>query len=100
LPDYVWLFAIIFAALAAGTVLLKPYYPAYLPSGIGFAVEMYIGPKCTVPRVIGSLIEQFWLRRDPASHSTLMIVVASRLVLGEGAGAIAVAFYRMFKAIL
>ena len=33
-----------------------------LPSGIGVAVGMYVSPRFTVPRVIGSVAEQLWLR--------------------------------------
>ena len=33
-----------------------------LPSGIGIAVGMYVSPRFTVPRVIGSVAEQLWLR--------------------------------------
>lgn len=59
-----------------------------LPSGIGFAVGMYVAPKWTIPRVIGSLVEQGWLWWRPGSHASLMVVVASGLVLGEGTASI------------
>ncbi|KAK9823302.1 hypothetical protein WJX72_001775 [[Myrmecia] bisecta] len=59
-----------------------------LPSGIGFAVGMYVSPKWTIPRVIGSLIEQAWLIWWPRNHRSLMVVVASGLVLGEGTASI------------
>lgn len=62
-----------------------------LPSGIGFAVGMYVAPKWTIPRVIGSLIEQGWLVWKPQSHASLMVVVASGLVLGEGTASIVTA---------
>ena len=62
-----------------------------LPSGIGFAVGMYVAPKWTIPRVIGSLIEQGWLWWRPGSHASLMVVVASGLVLGEGTASIVTA---------
>ena len=62
-----------------------------LPSGIGFAVGMYVAPKWTIPRVIGSLIEQGWLIWRPQSHASLMVVVASGLVLGEGTASIVTA---------
>lgn len=60
-----------------------------LPSGIGFAVGMYIQPKWTIPRVLGSALEQGWLRYNPASHRSLMVIIASGLVLGEGIASIA-----------
>lgn len=62
-----------------------------LPSGIGFAVGMYVAPKWTLPRIIGSLIEQGWLVWKPKSHASLMVVVASGLVLGEGTASIVTA---------
>lgn len=62
-----------------------------LPSGIGFAVGMYVAPKWTIPRVIGSIIEQGWLYWKPQSHASLMVVVASGLVLGEGTSSILLA---------
>ena len=62
-----------------------------LPSGIGFAVGMYVAPKWTIPRVIGCLIEQGWLWWRPGSHASLMVVVASGLVLGEGTASIVTA---------
>lgn len=47
--------------------------------------------KWTIPRVIGSIIEQIWLLNSPTSHGGLMVVVASGLVLGEGTASILVA---------
>ena len=69
-----------------------------LPSGIGFAVGMYVAPKWTIPRVIGSLIEQGWLHWRPQSHSSLMVVVASGLVLGEGTASTATAVSKAVSA--
>ena len=59
-----------------------------LPSGIGFAVGMYVSPKWTIPRVIGSAIEQGWLRVNARTHRSLMVIIASGLVLGEGVASI------------
>ena len=73
-------------ALTAAEVLL--------PSGIGVAVGMYVSPKWTIPRVIGSLAEQAWFRYSPGSHKRLMVIVASGLVLGEGTASIATALIR------
>lgn len=64
---------------------------AFLPSGISFAVGMYVAPKWTIPRVLGSAAEQVWNCVHPASHRHLMVVVASGLVLGEGTAAIVTA---------
>ena len=62
-----------------------------LPSGIGFAVGMYVPPKFTIPRVIGSCFEQSWRRIDGRTHRNLMVIVASGLVLGEGIASIVLA---------
>ena len=59
-----------------------------LPSGIGFAVGMYVAPRWTLPRVLGCVAEQVWKRLHPGSHRGLMMVVASGLVLGEGTASI------------
>ena len=69
-----------------------------LPSGIGFAVGMYVSPKWTIPRVIGSIIEQSWLLWSPQSHSSLMVVLASGLVLGEGTASILSAIIKAIAA--
>lgn len=59
-----------------------------LPSGISFAVGMYVAPRWTIPRVLGSVAEQVWRRVAPGSHRSLMVVIASGLVLGEGTAAL------------
>ena len=52
---------------------------------------MYVSPKWTIPRVVGSIAEQAWARASPQSHERLMVVLASGLVLGEGTASIATA---------
>eukprot|EP00879_Flechtneria_rotunda_P016698 GHRR01017474.1.p3 GENE.GHRR01017474.1~~GHRR01017474.1.p3 ORF type:complete len:261 (+),score=98.10 GHRR01017474.1:3219-4001(+) len=64
---------------------------ALLPSGVGFAVGMYLTPNWTVPRLIGSIAEQLWLLLNPASHAAYMMVTASGLVLGEGCASVVTA---------
>lgn len=59
-----------------------------LPSGVAFAVGMYVSPKFTLPRVFGMLAEQAWLRVNPETHTNLMLVTASGLVLGEGTASV------------
>ena len=103
LPDKVGIFAALFAVATAAVVATDQwqhghYLASFLPSGIGFAVGMYVGPKYTIPRLLGSLAEQLWKRHHSMTHNSLMVVVASGLVLGEGTGAIVVAFVRMFQA--
>lgn len=66
----------------------------FLPSGVGFAVGMYVAPRWTLPRVIGSVAEVLWARRSPDTHRQLMLVVASGLVLGEGTASIVTAVLR------
>lgn len=106
LPEKVLPFACVGAVLAAAAVVVlhiarttgnSEAWSKWIPSGIGFAVGMYIGPKYTIPRVLGSFAEQIWLRISPSSHSALMVVVASGLVLGEGTGAITAAFVKAFQ---
>lgn len=63
----------------------------YLPSGIGVAVGLYVAPRWTLPRLIGSVIELGWRYADARSHKQFMLVVASGLVLGEGTASILVA---------
>lgn len=60
---------------------------AALPSGVGFAVGMYLTPNWTLPRLIGS-VEQIWLLLSPGSHAAFMMVTASGLVLGEGCASV------------
>ena len=55
---------------------------------------MYVSPKWTIPRVIGSIAEQLWARASPESHERLMVVLASGLVLGEGTASIVTAVLR------
>jgi len=64
---------------------------ALLPSGVGFAVGMYLTPNWTIPRLVGSLGEQLWLLLSPGSHASFMMVTASGLVLGEGCASIVTA---------
>jgi uncharacterized oligopeptide transporter (OPT) family protein len=56
----------------------------WMPSGIGFAIGMYVLPVYVLPRVAGSCAQQLWWRVGPQSHREAMLVVASGLVLGEG----------------
>jgi hypothetical protein len=61
---------------------------ALLPSGVGFAVGCYLTPNWTLPRLVGSVLEQTWLLLSPGTHAAFMIVAASGLVLGEGCASI------------
>lgn len=72
---------------------------SWLPSGIAFAVGIYVSPRFTIPRVAGALVEQIWVRVSPSTHSKVMIVVASGLVLGEGTGSIVNAVSKAIEAV-
>lgn len=64
---------------------------ALMPSGVGFAVGCYLHAKWTLPRVVGSVLEQSWLLLSPQSHAAFMMVTASGLVLGEGCASVVTA---------
>ncbi|KAF6262322.1 OPT superfamily oligopeptide transporter [Scenedesmus sp. NREL 46B-D3] len=64
---------------------------ALLPSGVGFAVGMYLTANWTLPRVLGSVVDQLWLLFSPGSHAAFMMVTASGLVLGEGCASVVTA---------
>lgn len=64
---------------------------ALLPSGVGFAVGMYLTANWTLPRVLGSIVDQVWLLLSPSSHAAFMMVTASGLVLGEGCASVVTA---------
>lgn len=76
------------SASSLGTRQLANAAVKCLPSGISFAVGMYVAPRWTIPRVLGSVAEQVWRRVAPGSHRNLMVVIASGLVLGEGTAAL------------
>jgi len=73
-----------------------PNYGKYIPSGIAFAIAIYVTPNWTVPRVVGSLVHFLWQRWWPESHSEYMIIVASGFVLGEGVTSIITALMKTF----
>jgi uncharacterized oligopeptide transporter (OPT) family protein len=64
LPPKVWEislpFAIIFGVLPWIRPLLKAKIARYIPSGIAFAIGMYIQPNWVIPRVIGGVPSYFW----------------------------------------
>ena len=68
----------------------------WCPSGIGFAIGMYVLPVFVLPRVVGSIAEQVWLAVAQRSHREGMLVVASGLVLGEGIATLVVTLVRAF----
>jgi uncharacterized oligopeptide transporter (OPT) family protein len=70
-----------------------------MPSGIGFAVGMYISPEFVLPRVLGGIlcIPAVWACIAPAKQKGNMLITASGLVLGEGIGSMVAT---VFKSIL
>jgi len=85
-PNVVW-FCIPAAIIAALLPLLSFKYPKlsqWLPSGIAFAIGLYVTPNWTLPRVVGALVSYVWHKYWPEQHSELMVIVASGFVLGEG----------------
>ena len=69
-----------------------------MPSGIGFAVGMYISPEFVLPRVIGGVlsIPAVWSWAAPAKHRGNMLITASGLVLGEGIGSMLATIVKSF----
>jgi uncharacterized oligopeptide transporter (OPT) family protein len=72
------------AALLPLLHLLFPKIEKFLPSGIAFAIGMYVTPNWTLPRVVGALVALIWEKRARDTYGKYMIVVASGFVLGEG----------------
>jgi OPT family oligopeptide transporter len=62
----------------------KNWSTKYLPSGVAFAVGMYVTPNWTIARAAGGLIQFVWEALWPVSNEKYMILVASGFVLGEG----------------
>jgi len=97
LPANTTPFIIAFAILFAIPPILELAFPRakwthYIPSGIAFSLGMLVTPNYIIPRVIGSLITEVWVRyggrdRSPAAiknRRVLSVIMASGLVLGEG----------------
>ncbi|KAJ3339855.1 hypothetical protein HDU93_007740 [Gonapodya sp. JEL0774] len=68
------------------------FFARLLPSGVGFAIGMYITPNFVLPRVAGGIVAYLWRTKRPKSwRGGDGIVVASGLVLGEGVTSLLVA---------
>ncbi|KXS20618.1 OPT superfamily oligopeptide transporter [Gonapodya prolifera JEL478] len=66
-----------------------------LPSGVGFAIGMYITPNFVLPRVAGGIASHLWQNYYPKSwRGGLGIIVASGFVLGEGVTSLLVALIK------
>jgi OPT family oligopeptide transporter len=88
LPDGAWRFAVVFAAVFAGSTVLRGWgrYKGnpWIPGGIAVAVGMYNTPSFTLARAVGGLVQYLWTRSGGESKQTLLVVLASGLILGEG----------------
>lgn len=42
---------------------------SYLFSAMAFGIAMYVTPNWTLPRVFGSLLEYYWRKKYPRTHS-------------------------------
>jgi len=91
LPHSVIPFCIGFGVLGGVLPLIETLTPKkyekylhYLPSGMAFAIGVFLTPNFTFIRFLGSIAQVLWARFAPTSHTNHMIVVASGFVLGEG----------------
>ncbi|KAL1978074.1 hypothetical protein VTN31DRAFT_933 [Thermomyces dupontii] len=100
LPRMAWTVSMIFGGIFVITTILRIIFNAgpkrtqgivpYIPGGVAVAVGMFNVPSFTLARAIGGLIAWWWSRRRPAvqgqedATSSVIIVLASGLILGEG----------------
>ncbi|KAK6331535.1 hypothetical protein TWF730_004609 [Orbilia blumenaviensis] len=82
-------FGVVFAAVTAIKSRSKAGYAGWLPGGIAVAIGMYNTPSFTLARVIGGVAEGYWRRRatgaqDAKNKETVLILVASGAIIGEG----------------
>ena len=92
LPDGAWGFAIGFAAIFAVTTILRGWVVKgnpWIPGGIAVAVGMYNTPSFTLARAVGGGMQWWWSRRFGSEGQTVLVVLASGLILGEGLVSIA-----------
>lgn len=95
LPPMAWQYAVGAGGIFAVTTMLRIYllasdesswrrkvYP-WIPGGIAVAVGMYNTPSFTLARTVGGLIS-FWYVSWKGRGETVVIVLASGLILGEG----------------
>jgi len=98
-PNVIWFCipAVIIAAILPIITTKFPRVGEWLPSGIAFAIAIYVTPNWTIPRVVGGLIHYVWAKYWPDSHAELMVIVASGFVLGEGVTSIITAAMKTAK---
>ncbi|KAI5802936.1 OPT oligopeptide transporter protein-domain-containing protein [Pyronema domesticum] len=86
LPDGAREFAGIFAAVFVVTTITKGWIKKtpWIPGGIAVAVGMYNTPSFTLARAVGGLVQWWWTRKYGEKGQTMLVVLASGLILGEG----------------
>ncbi|EMD00677.1 hypothetical protein BAUCODRAFT_29028 [Baudoinia panamericana UAMH 10762] len=92
-PEFAGAAALIFALLTMlriyGNSIQRPdggkgaWWVPYVPGGIAVAVGMYNTPSFTLARTAGGVLGWWWTKWR-GGQETLMIVLASGLILGEG----------------
>ncbi|KAI8971671.1 OPT oligopeptide transporter protein-domain-containing protein [Mycotypha africana] len=97
LPPHVYEFIVSFAILFGLLVILKAMedrlrwvkkWSWLFPQGIAFAVGIYNPPSFTLARVMGGITCHIWNRYCEKPNDTVIIIIASGFVLGEGTCAI------------
>lgn len=87
LPDGAWGFAMAFAGIFTVTTILRGWVVKgnpWIPSGIAVAVGMYNTPSFTLARAVGGGLQWWWNRKFGSEGQTMLVVLASGLILGEG----------------
>ena len=91
LPDGARGFAAAFALVFAVGTLYKIWAGKrgratwWVPGGVAVAVGMYNVPSFTLARAAGGAVQWWWSRRGRSNDAdTVLIIVASGLILGEG----------------
>lgn len=82
-------FGIIFGLFAIAKILLRTSHPRlvqFIPSGVAVGIGIYNTPSFTLARFVGGCVAAYWAKKYPNNHdaSTLIIILSSGLVLGEG----------------
>ncbi|KAL9096724.1 MAG: hypothetical protein Q9165_001212 [Trypethelium subeluteriae] len=94
LPPMIWLYGLIAGIASVITAVIRIYLDMqgsakchrikdFIPSGVGFAVGIYLTPSFSIARAIGGTLKWLYLRKRPKDE-ILVVVVASGAILGEG----------------
>ncbi|RYO52518.1 hypothetical protein AA0116_g11670 [Alternaria tenuissima] len=87
LPSGVSIFMLGFGMFFVAATILRTLYPnrwwrVFIPSGVSFAVGIFLLPAYTIARTAGGLFTWVWIRRTPSNASSVE-VIGSGLILGE-----------------